>query len=354
LLFLLVQSWVFGLEQAVIPFGFVSPENGLGLGVKWITRNIHPNLSRLDIQAYGTTRSQFELKLDTKSDQLGVMHHALGWRVTVEGNYYPDSYFGRGSNTQKENEHVYMPLGIRARAVVNRWLFSAWRGRLALTGVAVNMLDVRSETNDSIDTLIWNSSLVGYQGGLYDLLEGGLEWDTRDEEELPTQGLHIGSRLQHSLPGSEFDFAKHEEWGALYFKPGKNWETAFKIAQRGVWGNAPFMEWPALGDRKLLRGVPRRRLRDRNAQTLQAELRYQFKLALPIIARHLGDTWQIATFGELGRVANDLENLQSASLNPSGGMGGRLIVGQRLGVLRGDLGFSRFGFGIYIDFNQAF
>jgi hypothetical protein len=34
-------------------------------------------------------------------------------------------------------------------------------------------------------------------------------------------------------------------------------------------------------------------------------------------------------------------------------VGGRLIIGRRLGAVRGDLGFSRFGYGLYVDFNQA-
>jgi len=103
-----------------------------------------------------------------------------------------------------------------------------------------------------------------------------------------------------------------------------------------------------------LRGITRKRLRDNSAQALQAEARYLFALKLPLIARYLGYQWQIAAFGGCGRVGEDFAGASREALHWSGGVGGRLIIGKRLGALRGDLGFSEYGVGLYIDFNQAF
>ena len=62
----------------------------------------------------------------------------------------------------------------------------------------------------------------------------------------------------------------------------------------------------------------------------------------------------MAAFGGAGRVGEDFRSASGETLHWAGGVGGRLIVGSRLGALRGDLGFSRFGYGLYVDFNQAF
>jgi len=83
-------------------------------------------------------------------------------------------------------------------------------------------------------------------------------------------------------------------------------------------------------------------------------LRFNFPLALPIIRSWLGKDWQIATFAETGRVGSDFEDASHAALNFSGGVGGRLIFNNRVGAMRGDLGFSEHGVALIVKFNQAF
>ena len=178
--------------------------------------------------------------------------------------------------------------------------------------------------------------------------------DTRDDDRLPSRGWHAGHWIGHSLASGRYPYGAMETWLAAYAVPARDWEAAAKVFQRTVSGEPPFYALPYLGDKRLLRGIPGKRLRDRSVQAAQAEVRWGFRLAVPGVAAFLGDTWQLAAFAGVGRVGPDFTAASLESPHPSGGVGGRLILGKRLGAIRGDLGFSGFGLGVYIDFNQAF
>jgi hypothetical protein len=62
----------------------------------------------------------------------------------------------------------------------------------------------------------------------------------------------------------------------------------------------------------------------------------------------------MAAFAGAGRVGADFASASREEIHAAAGAGGRLLIGKRLGAVRGDLAFSRFGYGLYLDFNQAF
>lgn len=351
------------LRQAFLPIAFLSPENGIGVGGKYIVSPPETHfINRYDLHAYVTTRAQFEVKAHLRSKVNPVVEP----RLTVEGFATPYSYYGPGNEPSVQNQKqalVYEPRGGRAMAEV---LFNhalsinpgtrarLMRLRLAASAQGVQMAALGDNlSNEARDALLPPNS-AGREGGWHDFYESTLEYDSRDEEDLPTRGLHLGLRFGHSSPMADFDFGKGEVFAAAYAMPHEKIEWAGKVVQRSAFGPAPFYELPVLGDRKMLRGIPDRRLRDAHAQALQTEWRYTFKLALPLIARAFGDTWQVAAFGELGRVSGGIQQIWQETWHPSAGLGGRLIVHHRLGALRGDIGFSEYGYGLYVDFNQAF
>jgi hypothetical protein len=130
--------------------------------------------------------------------------------------------------------------------------------------------------------------------------------------------------------------------------------VAGKLWQKTLFGDPAFFIEPNLGNEDMLRGVPHKRFRDKSAQALQAEVRFGFPLALPIIRSWLGKDYQIALFGETGRVGDDFFEASGAKLHYSGGVGGRLIFNERVGAMRADLGFSEHGLAFIVKFNQAF
>jgi hypothetical protein len=349
--FLLFSLLGFGAEQAFLPIVFLSPENGLGVGGKWIARDPIPGWSRLEAHTLVTTRAQFEFKSTLRFGPHGYWGDP---RIGLESYYTPYSYYGRGNDPAEAQKLIYEPLGLRFSGETFYPILYRFKVRLAVMGQAVRMQSIHSNSTQAYRDLILPPNTAGYNGGNQDLWESTLEWDGRDDEDLPRQGLHTGLKVGHSTPLSDFNYGKGELFSVLYWLPHPNIEWAAKALHRGIFGAAPFYDWPALGERKLLRGIPDRRLRDRQAEALQSEVRYTFKLALPLIASWFGDTWQIATFGEMGRVEKDFNSIMRSQWHPSGGVGGRLLVKHRLGALRGDLGFSGYGLGLYIDFNQAF
>jgi outer membrane protein assembly factor BamA len=330
----------------------VNPENGVGLGFKYFDRAFMGPGDNLDIQVYGTSKNQAEAKVEHRR----LRWRGTGWqsRAEAEGFYYPETWFGGGNNPRDEDLQIYTPLGARGELEAGHALGSGFFLKVSYAGGWMEMRSREDADGDPADPEVLGPELPGYRGGLDELLGISLELDTRDDERLPSRGWHAGHRVAHSLLRLDYSFSRTETWLAAYARPRPSWEAAVKGFQQTVQGDAPFYAYPYLGDKRLLRGIPEKRLRDRSAQAVQAEVRYAFRLALPLIARAFGDTWQLAAFAGAGRVGPDFGAASVAAPHFAGGLGGRLIIGKRLGAVRGDLGFSRFGYGLYVDFNQAF
>lgn len=337
---------------AVIPVALANPENGVGGGFKYIDRAFRGSADRLDSHVYGTSKGQAEAKLE---------HRRLSWggspwqsRIGIEGFYYPETWFGGGNHPRDRDGHVYTPLGARGVLEAGRPLGAGFFLKGAYQPEWVEMRRTGAAGGGEADPDILGPELPGYSGGFDDVLALSLEYDTRDDESLPSMGWHGGHRVGLSAVRAVYAYRLVETWLARHASPHPDWEVAVKGFQKTVSGDAPFYAYPHLGDKRLLRGIPEKRLRDRSAQAFQAEVRYGFDLALPLIARHFGDRWQLAAFAGAGKVGPDFGGALAETPHVAGGVGGRLIIGRRLGAVRGDLGFSRFGFGIYVDFNQAF
>jgi hypothetical protein len=362
--FLCGPGWAF--EQAYLPIAFMSPENGLGVGAKWIARDPIPGWSRFDIHGYATTRAQFDIKAGFRHQPVALARSAsgsVGWawepRWTLEGYDTPFSYYGPGNRPAKSHQLIYEPFGFQAK-LENRLMpmgeqgASPWRMRFQVGWQWQTMLAMGESMTDSLRDAVLPPTTPGYSGGALDWWEIAFEYDSRDDEDLPVRGLWAGTIWGHSSPLADFDFGRGEVFAAAYSPLGHGWEVASKVMHRAVFGPAPFSEKPELGNRKLLRGIPDQRLRDNQAQALQGELRWGFPLKLPWIARYFGQEWQLAAFMEAGRVGPDVREVLKEEWHPAVGIGGRLLIHDRLGAMRGDLGFSEFGWGLYVDFNQAF
>lgn len=336
---------------ALIPVALINPENGIAGGGKFLHRAFL-GADDLDFQVYGTSRGQAEAKLE---------HRRLHWagsdwrsREEAEAFYYPESWFGGGNRPRDEDEQIYTPLGGRGEIEVGHPLGAGFLARAMWQVRHVEMRDMPAPGGPGTPPTPLAPELPGYGGGWDDLAGLSLELDTRDDERLPSRGWHAGHRFAHSLARIDYSYGWIETWLARYANPWPAWELAAKGFQKTAVGRAPFYAWPYLGDKRLLRGIPEKRLRDRSAQALQAELRWSFRLALPLVARFFGDTWQMAAFAGAGRVGADFATASREEIHVAGGAGGRLLIGNRLGALRGDLAVSRFGYGLYVDFNQAF
>jgi len=338
----------------VIPGLKISPEIGIGLGTMAVHTGSPRPGARMEYRVLYTTRNQMELRVSNRTDGF----FGSPWEARFEGSFqrFPDNYFGGGNNPAEADKVEYSPLGGYAFTEFRRRLPEVHPALLFATGVRVEAWDisrVRKEDGSPGANLVLGPGVTGYDGGVSDLWEAGIEYDTRDSRDVVSRGLHIAQRFGTSGAG-EFTFQQVENWIAAYETLGTHWEVAGKLWQKTMFGTPPFYLEPNLGNEDVLRGVPNKRFRDRSAQAAQAEVRFNFPLALPIIRSWLGKDWQIATFAETGRVGSDFEDASHAALNFSGGVGGRLIFNNRVGAMRGDLGFSEHGVALIVKFNQAF
>lgn len=336
----------------IIPILLVSPENGVGGGAKYFDKAwLRPDQS-LDLQAYITTKSQYSLQVEHR--RLGLFAPFFESRSLVEYFFFPESFFGQGNDPRDEDEHIYSPRGLRLGQEAVFHLPRSLRARLVYSLKQVEMEDIERALGGGVDSAVVPAGLTGREGGFSDRADFVFEYDSRDVELVPSGGALLGLRVGHAAAGS-FRYGLWEGYAGRYLSFGPSWETALKVTHRSIFGDPPFYELPYLGDAGLLRGVPEKRLRDRAAQVLQGEVRRSVKFGRnprgPLKTLHW---WQVALFAEAGRVGADAARIWENEVHVSGGVGLRLILGERLAAIRADLGFSAFGDGLYLDFGQAF
>ncbi len=335
---------------AIVPGIKVSPEVGIGVGAVAFHSALPEPGSRFDVKLLVTTRSQIDARIRHRN--LNFLGSDWELRGEAEALRFPDSYFGPGNSHDDSEETYYTPQGGRLGLEFLRPV-KAFRFLLAGKVESFSIIDKRKANPDSVLQAVLVPGVLGYKGGTTDLWEVGVEYDTRDNLDVPKQGVYAGQRIGTSLAG-EFQYQSFETWVNGYYPLGEHWETSVRLWQKTLGGEPPFFVEPWLGDENILRGVNHKRFRDKSAQSAQAEVRFGFPLSLPLIDAWLGHEWQLATFAEAGRVGSDFVEASQADMHYSGGVGGRLVIGKRLGVIRGDLAFSAYGFALIIDFNQAF
>jgi hypothetical protein len=338
-------------KYTVIPGLKISPEIGIGLGTMVVNPASPRPGSRMEYRVLLTTRGQTELRVSNRtSNFMGSPWEA---RFEADAQRFLDNYFGGGNSPADSQEVDYVPTGGYA---FTSWSRPVWGAVNFVGGVRVDAFSiddvVRVDGRPGAEAVL-GPHVTGHDGGVADSWTAGLEYDTRDSKDVPSRGLHIAQHFGTSLAGA-FGYQSSESWAAGYQALGRHWEVVGKVWQKTMFGDPPFFVEPNLGNEDVLRGVPHKRFRDRSAQAAQAEVRFGFPLALPIIRSWLGKDWQIAAFGETGRVGSDFEEASTGKLHYSGGIGGRLVFNGRVGAMRGDLGFSEHGMALIVKFNQAF
>jgi hypothetical protein len=342
-------------KYTIIPGLKISPEVGIGLGTMVVNPASPRPGSRMEYRVLLTTRGQAEVRVSNRTQKFW----GSKWEARFEGDLqrFLDNYFGGGNEPSDEEEVEYIPTG--------GYAFTTWSRPFLRTLVpSVNFVGgarvdayrvdhvARVDGQPGADTIL-GPGVTGYKGGVADQWTAGLEYDTRDNRDVPSRGLWAVHHFGTSLAGTS-RFQSTESWFAAYETLGRHWEVAGKVWQKTLFGDPAFFVEPNLGNEDVLRGVPHKRFRDKSAQAVQTEIRFGFPLALPIIRSWLGKEWQVAAYGETGRVGSDFTEASQAKLHYSGGVGGRLIFNDRVGAMRGDIAFSEHGYALIVKFNQAF
>jgi hemolysin activation/secretion protein len=119
-------------------------------------------------------------------------------------------------------------------------------------------------------------------------------------------------------------------------------------------GDLAFYDLPSLGGVNTLRGYIANRFTDRAAWHASGEYRFWvvprgFALTRTIRVERIG----LALFGDVGTVAHHLEDLPSARIHTSYGIGLRVSL-ERTALFRADFGFSGEGLNFTLAFGLSF
>jgi hypothetical protein len=200
-------------------------------------------------------------------------------------------------------------------------------------------------------------------------VSAGLRYDTRDSQHQPYTGWRLGIVAESAPWQSDGSLGAvltgfgnvvfrvppifHSGGDALEENPPTD-TIALGFHVDTTVGDLPFYDLPSLGGASTLRGYIGNRFTDDSAWHAVAEYRFWvisrgFRLTRAIRIERIG----LAFFGELGTVAPSLEDLPSAKVHASYGVGLRVSL-ERVAMFRTDVGFSDEGTNVTVAFGLSF
>jgi outer membrane protein assembly factor BamA len=330
------------LRITVLPVAFYLPETGLGYGVLGLST------FRLPREGAETRPSsiQLGLTLTTKKQFLLFMPFEFyldneKWRFTGELGYYKYfyNYFGRGINSNQDNEETYTADFPRFRLKAYREVLPKFSFGMGYEFDGYNVL--KPEPNGLLD----NSNEIGKGGGTVSNLGLLALYDNRNNIFYPTKGWYVEGAMYTSSKwlGSSFSYNKFE-LDARYFQKIKGKQVLASNLFLGTRSDGtPFQDLNYLGTKRT-RGFDNRRFLDKTELSLTTEYRF------PIWRRFNG-----AVFGSTSTLSPTLEDIFSTTYKSAIGGGIRYIVNKKEGTrLRVDYGHSSEGGQFYFTINEAF
>ena len=173
-----------------------------------------------------------------------------------------------------------------------------------------------------------------------------LDYDTRDNQFLPSQGTYATLRVGFSSPafGSDVSYRNLRATFAHYWTVQPHLIVAGRVSTCAVDGTVPFTELCLYGISNDLRGYTGGQYRDKAMYAAQAEARWRF-------AERFGAVF----FGGTGAVARTFSDLWSVRQLPSAGLGIRWLASTTYKVnVSADLAFTPNDRAAYFYIGEAF
>lgn len=222
--------------------------------------------------------------------------------------------------------------------------------------LAILNLDYETPFENGDDRLITEKPpRYGFEGGRTFMIGSGLIWEARDSEFNPTNGMYLETSVEigNKLWASSFNnlVIKHEMFHYLTFHLIKDITLANRFYTKHTSGETPYWKLAYAGDEETFRGYPSRRFLDDNVAILNNELR-TWLIELPSADIRLGGT----LFFDVGRTFANGTSLDTITgdLKYTFGFGGTASVFTPDFIIRGDVGFSEEGMGVYITTGYMF
>lgn len=262
------------------------------------------------------------------------------FRARMEYISYPLPYYGVGASTPDSAEEWYSS-GVTTVQLFRQRLL---RAPIFLHGGLRYVHSRIRETEP--EGVLTQLTVVGSAGSKILIPEVGLVVDSRDHPGAPRSGAF--ARIIPSIGVGGKDAAAYRRLtvdARRYSTLGGEGVLALQLQYDGVNGTAaPFDLLPMIGADTAMRGYPRGRYRDRQALTMQGEVRSPYRRRVGVVA-----------FAGAGTVAHTFTKIASEQWYPTLGTGLRYLLSPREKiVLRADLALGRGSFGLSVGIGEAF
>lgn len=371
-LFLALQSSILAqtsqkpdsVEFAFLPAISFNSDLGFIFGgiTDWYTYRdgIDPFYTRLTISGVLSTKglATFEVTKDKPK--------AFGTDIRITTSIYTfrfleDSYFGFRNYANLKNKETFptpyftfqsFSLGLNTTL---RLPLTNPTSNKGLDALAIVNLNYETPFDNSEEQFFTIEKPTGFNGGRTFQLGTGIIWEARNNEFNPTKGAYIKSSIEvgNSIWGSSFDNVILEHQMSYYstFHLIKDITFANRLYTKHTSGDVPYWKLAYAGDDETLRGYPAKRFLDDNATLLNSELR-TWLLEFPDKNMKFGGT----LFIDAGRTFRNGEAFSEIidDLKYSYGFGGTASFFSPNFIIRGDVGFSEEGTGVYITTGYLF
>lgn len=328
------------------PTAGFSPETSLEIGLRVFSLYYAKNdtlVNRLnEIVLYGfvTLRGQFGAQLENAVYSDKNTYYLLG---RARYQQFPLLFYGIGPDAPPGNPALVNSNYLQIRQRGLRQLV----GNL-YAGVELDFQNLQRIQFERVDPNSFELPLGG-RGSTTLELGGAVVYDDRKNVLNVRKGAFLELALLRNVPlGSEYRFGRFLFDGRLFRPLGApNRVIAFQATGTFMNGDVPFNNLALLGSETAMRGYYLGRYRDKNLLAAQTEVRW-----LPF---GFSKRWGGTLFASVGTVAPTLDALRLNQVRWAAGGGLRFLFFQKKDVyLRGDLGFTREGTGLYFSLGEAF
>lgn len=331
----------------VFPTLGYAPETSLEIGLRAFSLYYAKNdtsvnrLSEIVLYAFGTLRGQFGGQLENAIYSDRNNYFLLG---RARYQQFPLLYYGIGPETRPEHPALVNSSYIQLRQRGLRKVVENWYAGLEIDIQTMYQVsfEPRDPTNFRLPLGGDGSTTLGFGPTLV--------FDSRKNVLNVRRGAFMEASLLYYQPSFGYDFRFRQILfdGRLYRPLGRpNQVLAMQATGTFMAGTVPFNNLALLGGESTMRGYYLGRYRDKNLLAVQSEVRW-----LPF---GFSKRWGGTLFAGLGTVAPSLDKLQFNQVRWAVGGGVRFLFFQRKDVyLRGDLGITREGTGIYLSLGEAF
>lgn len=334
-------------SYVLLPFGAYTEETGVqfgGVGMYFAPKNASGTSDgSLVVSGIATTEGQKMLMVGPSGS---VDQERIDLSLFLTYSDWPANYYLGGNKPAEQGYSYEME---KAGAKVKAFFSASYIDLLPSVFQEYFKLGLQAEYERNTTTYTKEDSTVFSDiklGGRRTGLGFATKWDSRDHKSWPTRGLFVtvGTMYFREAWGSQWNFKTSEIDARLYRSLPYGWILAMGGFYARADGDVPFDRLSMPDGSRLLRGLEKGRLRDKQELVYQSELRHDLPWKMAMVG-----------FAEAGKVGRDFGQLTDNKFYYSFGGGLRISVNEERKLnFRLDVAHVDGGVGMAASFGEAF